>query len=360
MSLIAVAVALLLGGQDSSARPAVCDQDDQSVACAVAEQARLEARYGAPSIETESATGAQVFRSFFYDGYGRDILLVSFEMRPNMPPMVVVRGNAEERVEAPGAASTWDRVESEGIFADRVLMPMAAKSGDDEVLICMHGWGVVVEMANAADDSGYRPAVRRKAQNTCDHDGMAGRFGFLLADQAVLSVEACEQLDADKHRNAVARLRACLFLQGNTLAAASLMNEKGEPPGRDYAGTPTRQEWSDWLSTNSTSRIDWAGAVYQETSIYRNGQSQPARLSQRMVELTETMPDLAIYQSRVGARDDRNGWIEGEISYRVSSDGDPERLIVAEYRQEWSRGGGFGWRMDNWVVQPFRPLETPE
>lgn len=359
MSLIVIAVALLLGGQDISVSPVVCDQDDQAVACAVAERVRLEARYRAPSIETESATGAQVFRSFFYDGYGRDMLLVSFEMRPNMPPMVVVRGNAEERIEAPVAASTWDRVASEGIFADRVLIPMAAKSGDDEI-ICLHGWGVIVEMANATDDSGDRLAVRRKAQNTCAHDGLAGRFGFLLADQAIRSIDACDQLDPEKHRNDVARLRACLILEGNTLAAASLMNEKGEPPGRDYAESPTRQDWSDWLSTDSTSRIDWAGVVYQETNAIRAGQARPTRLFERMVELTETLTDLTIYQARVGARDDRNGWIEGEISYRVSSEDDSEQLMVATYRQEWSRGGGFGWRMDRWVVQPFRPFETPE
>lgn len=360
MSLIASVLAATLWATAADQPRVYCDPEEQDAACELTERRRLEAAYRAVPAEQEAGTGAEIYRSFFYDGYGRDLLLISFEARPEQSPIVVVSGRDGRRVQGAVASADWERIRYEGMFADRTLAPLPEATGLDDVLICLHGWGVLVELVNAEDLNGDRRTVRRKVQNTCDRDGMAGRYGFRLAEMALKALPGCAELDAESHRNDVARLDACLYLAGNTVAAASLLNQKGEPPANGYGDVATLEAWRAWLATDSTSRVDWAGEVHVESNRFVPGQPRPPRLADVMFERASVLKDLRIHQVEIGARDDRNGWIKGEVAYRVSGDDEPERLMVADYRQEWSRGNGFGWRLDNWIVGPFRPLVEAE
>lgn len=360
MSLIALAFATALAGQEPSGPQVICDEDDESIACEVAERARLQAQFGVASAEDEALAGGEIFRAFLGNGYGRDMLVVSFESRPNQSPTVVVSGLDGRRIAAPVAAAVWDRVVHEAVNADRDLLPLlptVAADDEESVVICIHAWSALVEMTNAYDARGDRHAVRRKGGNTCEEDNMATGFGFLLADLAVNSFPACAELEPTRHRNNTSRLEACLALAGNTVAAASLMNEKGDPP-RSYGGRAAPDhEWKDWLTTDMTSRMDWAGEVSQESNTRRPGEEFPPRLVDVMIARAKSLSSLVISQSEIGARDSQIGWIVGQVSYYAPGDNDDGQRLVADYRQEWSRGGGFGWRMDSWTVGPFRPLE---
>lgn len=340
--------------------PPECEEDDETPACAAALLAQRLSTFDAPPIEAEAATDAVVMRAFVSNGYGRDIVLISFEMRPDQPPMVVIKGRNGARLSHPISGADWDRAMSGSTNADRLLSPVSRVTNGDEIFICMHPWGAQLEMANTQNANGDTIPVRIKAERSCDEDGLALRYAFDLADIAVKAIPACADLDPDKHRNAPSRLSACLLLRGNTVAAASLMNERGEPPSQAYGHLPDEEEWARWLATDSTSRLDWAGEVFEESNVYRSGQPPRKRMSDIMLERAAGLKDLTIYQAEFGARDANNGWITGEVVYVIEGEDGRRQEMIADYRQEWSRGGGFGWRMDNWVVGAFRVLEPQD
>jgi len=349
--LIAMLMSLMLGAQEPDTAPS----------------AELLQSLGMAPIEQEAATGAVVYRAFFVNGYGSDMPAVTFEMRPDTPPTVTVHGFDGKRISAPVAREVWDRVVDESWIVSRELVPLVSEvqTGDEVVqIVCTDGWTATVELVNTRDPWG-RPQTEpfRRRQNACASVGPEPviRFSFILAGLAAETFPACAELDPDKSFNNVGRLNDCLHLSGNTLAAASLMNQKGEPPSFAYGQTPTSEEWADWLWTNNGGRLDWNGEIYQESSTYRVGQERAPPLAEVMVEISKGLPGLIIYQSEVGARSDEEGWIKGEIAYRRSDAGDNESAyMVADYHQQWSRVPGGEWHMDIWTVGPFREVQTDD
>lgn len=360
-----IALLMSLALVDLDDYPQACRDDGpgMSSTCMAALRDRTWTGFSVTPIEQEAASGAQIMRAGFVDGYDRDLLVVSFEARPNQPPMVVVQGSDDRRISHPLSARAWEAALEGAVVADRELAPtdLASPPGEDgERTICMHGWATHVEMANTAGMAYKVTPVRRRYEYACGNGGLAFRYAFSLASLAVEAIPACAELKPEQHRNDPSRLAACLALEGNTVAAASLMNEKGEPPSASYGDTPDEREWSRWLATDRTSRLDWAGEVFEESNVFRSGQPSPPRLSNILAERTATLREFRIYQAAFGARDAGNGWITGELAYRIDGEDGAQRWMVADYRQEWSRGGGFGWRMDNWVIGPFRLIQLPE
>lgn len=358
MSVTAFAFAALLIGQDPPL-PVVCDVEAEveTPECRAALQAQLLEMFGATSIEAEAASGARVHRAFIANGNGRDMLLVSFEMRRDQSPTVVLRGRGGRFLSHPVSAEVWDRVADEGVYADRDLGPPPAYR-DGEVRICVHPWSATVEMANALN-SNYDPTpFRSRSDSSCQPKSLVFRYAFLLAELAADAIPACDQLDPEEHRNDASRLEACLNLAGNTVAAASLMNEKGDPPYA-YSGRPiTTDLWAEWLLSDTTAVLDWNGQV--RTGRVGGSADPRIELSEIVQERTAALSGLRIYQSVIGAHSPEEGWIEGQMLWSEPGAAEDDPMRVAAYRQEWSRTPGGRWRLRRWTVGPDRPFRPSE
>lgn len=345
--------------------PEVCFDEQLSISsteCLTARRERMWARFAIAPIDEEAASGAQIMRAGIVDGVDRDLVAITFEARPDQPPVVVVEGHGGQRISHPLPAASWKAALDGAFFADRELVPprrALTPEGQGDILICIHSWSAHVEIANVpGSDEGQGP-VRQRSEDACDGPGLAFRYAFRLAELAVNAIPACAALNPEQHRNDASRLAACLTLRGNTLVAADLMNQKGEPPDGSRGDDPNADEWAYWLSTGMTGRLEWAGEVVQESNVFREGQPRSPRLSDVMVERVGPLEGFTVYQNQFGARDADSGWITGQVAYWVG-DANSEQQMVADYRQDWSRPDGDYWRMDNWVIGPFRVLETSD
>ena len=344
--LIAMLMSLMLGGQEPDTAPS----------------ADLLQSLGMAPIEEEAATGAVVYRALFTDGYGRDTLSVSFEMRPNAPPMVVVYGYEGEKLFGEVTAETWDQISNEAQLADRRLVALPPPDGVE--FICLHGWGAAIEMANSFEPwQGSNVPVRRSSYHTCDEDDSGSltlRFALSMAEEALQSLPACRLLE-DAERIVIRTLNLCLGLRGNTLIAANLAVERGLPETLYRTQDAIADDWDDWLATDGTSRLDWAGDVYEEAGTL-GADAGETSLPTVLVALSAEHRRLAIVQRRFGAVDRESGWIEGQIGYAVrpANPDDDWRYMVADYRQEWSRVSGWLWQMTNWTVGPFREVKADD
>lgn len=360
-----VAVLMQLGLATPGPLPEICFDEElgmSSTECLVARRERMWSRFSIAPIADEAAAGVKIMRAGIVDGVDRDLVAITFEARPDQSPAVVVEGYGGQRILHPLSAAVWDAALRSAVFADRELVPLRripeAGEGQD-VMICFHSWTAHVEIANVPGSDERQGPVRQRSEDACDGAGLAFRYAFRLAELAVNAIPACAALEPGQHRNDASRLAACLMLRGNTLAAADLMNEKGEPPDGSRGDHPNADEWARWLSTDMTGRLEWAGEVVQESNVFRPGQPHSPRLSDVMTERMGALEGFTVYQSVFGARDADNGWITGQVAYWVGdANGDEQQMMVADYRQDWSRSDGGYWSMDNWVIGPFRILET--
>jgi hypothetical protein len=355
--LTAIAFAAALAGQDPDL-PSVCDveAETETPECSAALQARLLDMFGAAPIEAEAATAARIHRAFYADGYGRDVLLISFEMRRDQPPVVVIRGRDRREISHAIHAEVWDRVVDEGRIAD-LEIPAVPPPSSGEVLLCLHPWSAKVEMAHTENANGAVVPVRSMTESSCQRKTLAFRYAFQLAELAVEAIPACDQLDADQHRNDVARLEACLALAGNTVTAASLMNQKGDPPFAYGGHAVTPQQWADWLQSDTGGVLDWNGDV--RSGRVRDAQNARVELTDIVLARTAPLSGLRIYQRVVGAHTADEGWIEGQLSWEEPDGAGGDRLMVADYRQEWGRSGDT-WRLRRWIVGAPQPFRDPE
>ncbi len=321
-----------------------CLDDDHTNRCDAVEQARVRALLGVAAIEDEAATGSEIYRAFFVDGYGRDMPAVSFERRSGEPPKIVVLGEQGARLEGQASAETWAAVVSASRLADRVLVPL--EPNPDEEVICLHSWVTTVELANSQPDFDRVP-VRRRTESSCD-GSLTTRFAHLLADLALKDLPSCAVLDPAHSRNSVTLLETCLDLEGDTMAAAELWNQARIP----YENTEAA--WRTWLGYgNVQPRIDWAGEVVQETNFSRLGDTRPppdaaAFLKDRL----GSVDFYSVFQNRVAASTSADAQIDGVIELRSGG-----QLRVADYRQVWRKEDGFDWQLASWTIEPFKVVD---
>lgn len=133
------------------------------------------------------------------------------------------------------------------------------------------------------------------------------------------------------------------------------MNVKADPPDNGRDQPIDERAWQEWLASGGRGCLDWAGEVYEESNTYRSGQPRRPRLSEVLVDRLATLPGVRVYQVEFGARDFETGWIVGQIVYDAPTEVNPERQMVADYRQEWTGGYGY-WSLVSWTVGPFRPV----
>ena len=246
---------LLVAAAATQPVPDDCRDDRGSDRCATAAQAKMRALYGLPSIEEHQRAGDQVRRVMYVDGYGRDVVAISFVRAPGREPIASVyfpRREGEAAMEPLRAAvpnGVWeDILRRSGLF-DRTLEPLAKAEPE----ICLHSWVFVVE-ANDPGRANYTPpALRRKTEDACSN-GLARAYAEV--ERAALPLfPHCARLDPDQHRNEATQLAACRILRGDRMAAAEVMNRANEL--RFVRGVEDRQRIASLFAHSVT--IDWQG-----------------------------------------------------------------------------------------------------
>lgn len=344
-------VAGLIGFQttDGLPGPRECLDDNHVNRCDDGVQAQVRRSLGVAAIEDEAAAGAEIYRAFFVDGYGRDMPAVAFERRPGRGPEAVVHGPQGRVMRAAVSREAWARVVERSRFADRRLEQPAAAPAPAEGTIppppvfCLHSWVQTVEMANSPVDRWKTQAVRRRTEDACG-GALTTEFAFFLADEAVKALAPCETLDPEQTRNRITQLDQCLGLGGDRLAAAELANARSRFGPRARQDMTNANVWRAALGTNGSPRLSWAGQSVQT----EQGRNNPVAefIAARMAE----RPDLRFLQQRFEGRSSREGVIEGEAYYTEG-----EISMVAPYRQIWVWDPGLNeWMLSEWTVEPFR------
>jgi hypothetical protein len=230
-AVIALFFAHTLRAQDAVDRH--CSDDNGQNRCGESAMAKTRDRYGLPDAKTQATQGTYLRRAMIVDGYGRDVLAVSFVREKGSDPFVEIRGTQAAGSKEPRLIRTliseldWKRVIALGTFFDRELEPITPAGGEEELpSICLHGWMVLVESANPARlSSNMIPAafveseIRSKTQNTCG-DGLAVEYAFQLVSLAHEMIPVCKSISIETQRNKTMVLSTCLSLSGDRAAAA--------------------------------------------------------------------------------------------------------------------------------------------
>jgi hypothetical protein len=349
--------AAALSGQSASRISPVCYEEGRETECEQVERDRVARTYRIGRIEDAAGSGATVYRALILNDWERDVVLVSAMSGQGQPPRLVVQGPDGQRMMTNISPMTWRRIvdQAKGVDDVRPEPPARRLDAEGDITridgICMHAWSMRLEMANAVDVSGRSRPVRRVRQSSCDHDRRAFQFGWMLADLAVETLPVCRSLEEDRYRNGPTRLQACVGLQGDRRTAADLMNRKSDPPDRSGFGWAV-SDWSRWLNTDERARLDWDGAVYQE------GRGA-ASVAEALVEQVDALSGVDLYPEQFGARNGREGWVDGTIHRQLSGEGEPDRRAVADYRQIWRLRDG-EWSLESWTVGPFREISSSE
>ena len=188
--------------------------------------------YGLADVETLSAQGVALRRAMFVNGYGLDIIAITFSRAPGRPPMVEVAvprqdaGPMPQPLAAVVPQDTWNQILDASRDFDQQLareLPASRKGLEN---ICLHSWFVVVEAVDPAHLSqrvvGQHevPAkIRRDAEDACTQ-GLAMRYAFELARTAREHLPECSSLHVDDFRNDADLLSLCQRLGGDRIAAS--------------------------------------------------------------------------------------------------------------------------------------------
>lgn len=187
----------------------------------------MRALYGVPPVEEHRDAGDQLWRVIYVDGYGRDVVLVTFVRTRGRDPAVWVQypqheGAARiEPLEGRVPQQIWNQVRERARHFDRTFK-LQPEEDPAIRMICLHGWVSVIEAVERRFGSRLA-GIRRKTERSCE-DGPGTRFAWELQQLTVPLFPHCAALDREQHRNAAMILDACRFLHGDRLAAAEVFN----------------------------------------------------------------------------------------------------------------------------------------
>ncbi|MCB1560940.1 MAG: hypothetical protein KDI75_07580 [Xanthomonadales bacterium] len=209
-----------------------CADDQGNNRCADEEQRKMRELYGIPDTEKLSEQGVALRRAMFVNGYGLDIVAITFSREPGRPPMVEVAaprqeaGPTSQPLSAVVPLRTWNQILDASRDFDQQLARELPASGKGLENICLHSWFVVVEAVDPAHLSqrvvGQHevPAkIRRDAEGACTQ-GLAMRYAFELARTAREQLPECSSLNVDDFRNDADLLSLCQRLGGDRIAAS--------------------------------------------------------------------------------------------------------------------------------------------
>jgi hypothetical protein len=321
-----------------------CRDDRGRERCADSALQQLRTLYGVQSIEELAASGAEVRRIFYVDGYGRDTVLIAFVRAPTSDPTLWIhhpRQDGEERLEpfhAPVPIDVWNEVIERGRNFHRSF---AGQSGptiepDGSIMVCSHSWIYVVEAAERA--SAGRPGrIRRKIEDACQ-DGPAKIYAGELERIALALIPHCAALEPEQYRNPASILAACRMLHGDRLAAAEVMNRA--MAFRELRGPVDVDRISG--SFAEATEIDWAGQLYRGSG-YRAGEFWTARL-----ERGDGRPTHMYFERAVGETADRVR-VAGMLS-RSIEDG----TETAAIEQIWARDINGLMQLERATIGPWQ------
>lgn len=236
-----------------------CADDSGGDRCSDAAVKAWHDRYGLRPVETMAADGTTVRRMLYVDGYGRDVLAISAIRARGAPPVIEIRRPRGENSAQPTiwtrpvAEKAWDRILGDAATAHRRLAP-ETRAGDEA--ICLHAW---VSRFESGDPRRLAPFVvgqlwldpesRAMTASACE-GSPTERFGATLAEVAVDTFGECSSIDADRMRNDIALIEACMGVRGDTLAAGHVMSIYRSLYPLIFRARDEGKSWPDLLRTD--------------------------------------------------------------------------------------------------------------
>jgi hypothetical protein len=226
-----------------------CGDDDGNDRCDADVQKKMRESYGLQDMQTLAKQGVTLRRAMIVDGYGNDTISVSFLRKPGQSPSIEVRLPCASDKQCPSpltanvGSQIWSQVLNQSDKFDQKLaseLKDKENSEDKAIILCMHGWVVVVEAVDAAEiDLSGKPQENRKAIFRSDTEsacagGLAVPYAFQLADWAYDSLPECSGLNLKDFRNAPMLLATCARLGGDRLAAADAYELVGKLRNLDF------------------------------------------------------------------------------------------------------------------------------
>lgn len=347
-ALLASFLLILSSGQGTPADSEMaCYRDPNAASCASEHALSLQRLYRVRPIEAHRDAGDQVRRIFYVDGYGRDVVALSFIRARGHEPMLVVDFPHEEgapdleALRAPVPAAVWDDVLTRSALFDRQLVPPPPVPAGDEVSLCMHGWRYTIEATDPPQYEGDRATLRRRTESACD-DGLTELYAAELRRAAYPLIPHCARLDLAYYRNEASLLQACGILSGDRLAAAEAMNQANRV--RNVEGPAETALLRDVFAYDAA--VDWNGERAQ-------GEGAGARLW--AAKVAEQGRANFFFMSVHGEAPDRVRLIGTLARWAPRGDREEPTFERAPVQQIWTRENG-EFALESAVVGPFEPV----
>ncbi|MEM6477285.1 MAG: hypothetical protein AAF687_14100 [Pseudomonadota bacterium] len=221
-----------------------CGDDNGKDRCDDEVQRKMRDLYGWRPAQMEVDNGVQFRRFMMVDGYGRDVLGLSFKRQPGASPSVTVSvpNPKDRRADVPVFPDTpltaklseqqWQRALGITHNFDAQLAS-ELKDDDDEEVICLHGWFTVMEAGDPKLADQQAVKVRSDAEGACKK-GLAMLASFELAELAFEVLPECAELEASDFSNRVMLLKWCRHLGGDRVAAVQASKSMEELEDRIY------------------------------------------------------------------------------------------------------------------------------
>jgi hypothetical protein len=334
-----------------AARPAEkpgCRDEGGVDRCDPEQQKRVLALFGLEPIETHRDAGDQVRRVFYVDGYGEDVVAISFVRPKGGDPTLSVHFPRAEGapplapLRAPVPLQVWDDVIFRSTHFDRALVGQEKRVEDDgSILLCIHGWTYTVEASDPPEREEGTATLRRKTENACDR-GLVKIYAAEVDRAAVPLLAPCALLDPKHHRGRPSLLAACGLLQGDRFAAAAVMNEANALRWIEDADDARSLEGL----FESDATVDWNGEP--------NSGVRPAKFW--ATKIGESERASFYFESVVGERSDRVRLTALLARWKKDASGEPTVQEVAKVEQIWARDSGDEFEIVSAKVGPFEPF----
>ena len=195
--------------------------------CSEEHQRRVREQFGVRSVEEHREGGDQVYRVFYFNTHGDNILLIAFLRPRGRDPVVRVHypssggARSSESIEAPLTQPVWDELVRRAAHFDRTFELRPGEAPEDRN-VCFDGGSYRIEAVGRA--RGRLPAeIRRDFESACEN-GPGSLFAEEVARLALPLFAHCAMLGPDEALGEMYKLRDCRVLHGDRLAAAEVLN----------------------------------------------------------------------------------------------------------------------------------------
>jgi hypothetical protein len=211
-----------------------CGDDRGNDRCAADMQEKMRSSYGIKDTKSLMTAGTTLRRAMIVDGYGNDVVAISFFRAAGAAPALEVRVPCAGKKNCPNPLTVnitqqmWDQVVKKSENFDQKLareIPLKRRGRVEPTNMCLHSWVVVVEAADAVRLEQYAlPAgkteglMRSDTEDGCAN-GLAVPYAFYLAELARQSLPECSTLQHAWFRNDSELLAFCAQLKGDRHAA---------------------------------------------------------------------------------------------------------------------------------------------